>query len=171
MNLDVTPILKTDGYGACGCGCGREGRLRKKPWNSNGVLCTINCNRDECRQCRGSAANSLGRSKQQAVRPRVGAQSRYHGAGHEENWQGPWRSEVKSGVRDAQVVATAYERERRQSDGSKRIGDPRPFVPAYAPKGTRRSYHIIRDDELEHACVAYCESVGYRVEPSGHIAS
>lgn len=167
----VTSLLKADTYGVCGCGCGAEGRYRKKPWNSNGVLCTINCDRQQCRQCRGSSANSSGRKKQTTVRSRVRAQSRYHGASHEENWVGPWRTEVKSGVRDAQVVATAYERERRQSDGSKHIGDTRAFVPAYAPKGTRRSYHVIRDDEIESACVAYCESVGYRVEPPDGLAS
>lgn len=160
---EVQPLLKPDGYGTCGCGCERVGRFRKKPW-PNGVHCVQNCDSDRCRQCRGSRSNRGGRRKQSTVRARVGAAGHRLGAGHEENWAGPWRTEVKSGVRDAQVVATAYERERGQSDQSKSIGDTRPFVPAYAPKGTRRSYHIVRDDELEQACVAYCVSVGYRVE-------
>lgn len=156
----VTSRLKPDTYGPCGCGCERAGRYRKKPWGS-GILCTINCDKDVCRSCRGSASNSSGRKKQAQVRKRVGATGRFHGAGHEENWQGPCRTEVKSGDRDAQVVATAYERERTQSDLSKSIGDTRPFMASYAPKGTKRSYHVIRDDELVDAAFALAEAFGY----------
>lgn len=153
-------LLKPDGYGDCGCGCGRSGRYRKKPWGS-GVLCVRNCDTTACRHCRGSASNSTGRKKQAAVRKRVGASGHMHGAGHEENWQGPCRTEVKSGDRDAQVVATAYERERAQSDQSKSIGDTRPFMASYAPKGTRHSYHVIRDDDLEQAVAALGAAWGF----------
>lgn len=156
----VVSRLKEDTYGPCGCGCARAGRYRKKAWKS-GIHCTINCDTSVCSSCRGSAANSSGHKKQAVVRKRVGASSRFHGAGHEENWQGPCRTEVKSGDRDAQVVATAYERERTQSDLSKSIGDTRPFMASYAPKGTKRSYHVIRDDELEQAVFAFAEAFGY----------
>jgi hypothetical protein len=160
----VEPRFKPDTYGACGCGCGKEGRYRKKPWTSNGVLCVTNCDRKRCPQCRGAASKSGGGKKQALVRKRVGGTQRFHGAGHEENWQGPCLTEVKSGTRDAQVVATAYERERAQAETKRSIGDPRPFMASYAPKGTKRSYHVLRDDELEPAAVALCESWGYRVE-------
>lgn len=155
------PKLRTDQYGRCECAlddCTLQGRY-KKPFK-NGTRHIRGC---KCRQCIGSASSRMGKKKQRMVGHRVGANIGGLGAGHEENWSGPVRTEVKSGARDAGVVRTAYERERAQSEASKSIGDTRPFMASYAPKGTTHSYHVIRDDDLTDTCVALLESEGWIV--------
>ena len=122
--MNVTPQVRID----CPCGderCGGYGAPAK-----NGHV-----RRCPCRKCEGRRSRQRGLKKQREARKSVGIpDARYHGQlGNEENWNGPFRTEVKSGK---MVGAQAwFLRAEGQSDANRAIGDPRPFMFVAMPKG------------------------------------
>lgn len=149
----MSAVVETFFKPSCGCGCGLVGGLRK-PWR-DGVQCVRLC---RCRRCLGQRNRNKGDSKAREARKALrlpGVNSR-----HEELWGGPVTTEIKAGAK-AKPVGTAYERERRQALQNKPLGNPRGFMPGYCPDGTRHTYFVIRDDELETIVFALAEAWGY----------
>lgn len=153
----VEPCFK-DNLGDCGCGddkCSAFGRL-KKP-NKDGTRCVARiC---KCARCRNRNNNKRGHDRQSQGVKRTRAFVAKFMPSNEESLSLPFRYEHKDGTK-ARTVVTAYERERAQSDASKSIGDPRGFVAGYSLTG-RRTYYVIRDDELEPVVVALAEAWGF----------
>jgi hypothetical protein len=156
----VQPQFKP--FGACGCGCGKEGNLRPKPWRDGVVCVSRGC---ECPRCRGKRNRAKGDSKARRARKVLGlagANTR-----HEELWGGPVRVESKAGARDgANAVFTHYRNARNQSEQARPIGDNRRFVAMFCPDGTKHTLYVIRDDDLEAAVFALAESWGFGGMPS-----
>lgn len=128
--VDVIPRSKEDQIypvrAACGCGCGTTGAPRRKDYG-DGIEHVRGCT---CWRCTGSRSRRRGREKQAAARRQLGVpSSRYQSQnGHEENWRGSLRAEVKSGRGDTGPLSRAYLRAEAQSEATRPIGDLRPFV-------------------------------------------
>ena len=69
------------------------------------------------------------------ARKRAGVpDAKFHGQlGNEENWQGEWRVEVKSG-KQANPVATRFLLSEAQASLAQAFGDPRPFMAIFMPE-------------------------------------
>lgn len=134
----------------CACGCGLYGTPKK-----NGHITRL-C---KCPSCRGRNNKRKGQSKQRAAAKAVGITINRMGAGHEENYGGALRVEVKAG---AQVgpIDTRYRAARKQSDAGKNIGDTRPFAMLAMPDGMKDGYLIVRTDELEAVLEAVADNWG-----------
>lgn len=148
---DVEPLFKN--AGPCGCGCGREGTYRSKPWR-NGVLCVRACR--SCPNCRGKANRSKGDSQAAKVRRALAASG--VATRHEEGWGGALRIEVKAGAQ-AGPVLTKYLASKAQSEAARAVGDTRPFIAAFAPERGPRLY-VIEEDELAQVMAALAENWG-----------
>lgn len=147
---DVTPSFKH--HGPCGCGCGKEGNLRVRPWKDGTVCIARGCT---CKRCTGKANRSRGDAAGRKVRKKlglVGAATR-----HEEGWGGPLRTESKAGG-IARPVITAHRNVKLQSEVSRPIGDNRPFVGSFTYEG--RTVFTIDADDLEPVVAALAESWG-----------
>lgn len=144
---EVVPMLKTKAE--CGCGCSLFGTPKK-----NGHV--RGCH---CVSCRNRNNKRKGQSKQRAGAKAVGITINRLGAGHEENYGGALRVEVKAG---AQVgpIDTRYRNARRQSDAARSIGDNRPFAMLAMPDGMSDGYLIVRTDELEAVLLAVAQNWG-----------
>ena len=148
---DVTPIPKD--AGECGCGCGKHGTYRRKPW-ANGVRCIrTGC---PCPRCRGKRNRSKGDSQAAKVRRHLAASG--VATRHEEGWAGALRIEVKAGAQ-AGPILTRYLAAKAQSEAARPIGDNRPFVFAAAPERGPRLY-VIEEDELAQVMAALAENWG-----------
>lgn len=147
---EVTPNMKP--FGACGCGCGKEGTLRVKAYRDGTVCVSRGC---PCARCRGKANRSRGDAAGRKVRKAlglVGASTR-----HEEGWGGPVRTESKAGAQ-AKPVHTAHRNVKAQSEQSRPIGDSRPFVGAFTVDG--RTVLTLDADDLEAVVVAFAQTWG-----------
>lgn len=139
-------------FGPCGCGCGREARLRVKPWADGTVCVTRGC---PCKRCQGRANRSRGDAAGRKVRKQlglVGVNTR-----HEEGWGGPVRTESKSGG-VARPVITAHLNARTQSEASRPIGDSRPFCGSFTYAG--KTVFTVDAAHLEEFVVAMAHSYG-----------
>lgn len=143
--------------GECGCGCGGFGTLRTKPWRSNGVTCLKRgC---PCRQCMGRASKSRGQKRQAKATTALGVPRSSIHPGHEEFLGGTVRIEVKSGMQ-ALPVWTKYLASEAQSNAARAVGDNRPFVACFEPKGTTDGLVVFRRSELEQVVAALAEQLG-----------
>lgn len=122
----VEPRMKNN-IGACGCGCGKEGVLRVKPWRSNGVRCTRDCT---CNQCRGRRSREKGDRKAAKARKALGLSGA--NTRHEEHWRGNLLVESKAGAQVGPIL-TRYMAAKAQAEASRAIGDHRPFAFIAAP--------------------------------------
>lgn len=138
----VETYLKPDAYGPCECGCEVEGRLKKPSRDGKRHVQRL-C---KCVSCRNRQNRARGRDRQAQGVKRTKAFVGKFLPSQEESLQLPFRYEHKDGAK-ARTVATAYERERVQSDQAKSIGDPRIFVAGYSVS-TKHTYYVIRDDDL-----------------------
>lgn len=79
--------------------------------------------------------------------------------GHEEHLPGSVRIEVKSGAQ-AGPVWTAYLKSEAQSEAARSIGDTRPFVASFEPKGTSDGLVVFRRSKLLETVAAMAEQLG-----------
>ena len=77
--------------------------------------------------------------------------------GHEENWRGDMRVEVKSG-KQVQSLWNKFLKAKLQSDDNKRIGDARPFVFVAMPDGVNNGLVVMELDKLEETIYAFLET-------------
>lgn len=108
---------------------------------------------------RGKRNKRNGSRKQRLAANRLGIPTRTLHGGHEENYGGHVRIEVKSGVQVGPIWTRFLDAE-AQSLAHKSVGDTRPFVFRAMPSGTREGLSIIRDSELEAACLAILRGMG-----------
>ena len=114
-----------------------------------------------CRSCLGRRSRRSGMTKQRAAKKTLerltGTEAgRYSSqTGNEENWRLSIRAEVKSG-KQVEPVRRKYEDARGQSDASKAVGDPRPFVFVAVPDGwpAGKCLYTIVSDEAEAFALA-----------------
>lgn len=143
--------------GECGCGCGLYGTL-KRPW-SNGQQCVAR--RCKCKRCLGRSSTKRGGKKQKKAAVVLGIpnQNSIH-PGHEEQWAGSLRVEVKSGKGDTGPAFTAFLRCETQSEASRPIGDHRPFAAVLMPADTNDGLLICRLSSLHEVVAAVAENWG-----------
>ena len=152
---DVQPRLK-ENVGDCGCGCGRAGTLRVRPWKDGTVCVSRGC---ECPRCIGKRNKQLGQRKQAKAVSKLGVPRSSLRPGHEELLGGTVRIEVKAGVQVRPAV-TAFERMERQSEAQRPVGDHRPFVGVAMPEGSSDGVVLIRLSVLPEAVAALAEQLG-----------
>jgi len=122
-------------------GIGQKNVKNKDNWTEN--------------QKRGLKNKNKGRRKQNLARkklmiPDAKFRSRM---GHEENWGGNIRVEVKAGAQ-VKTIWTKYNQAKEQSDSNKRIGDSRPFMFVAMPDGTSNGLVIAELDEIVNIVTA-----------------
>lgn len=140
-------------FGACGCGCGKEGTLRVKAWRDGVVCVSRGCT---CPRCRGKRNRAKGDAAGRKIRKQLGlagANTR-----HEEHWSGPSRTESKEGG-IARPVITAHQNAKNQSEAARPIGDNRPFVGSFTYRG--KTVFTVGADDLETFVFACAEAWGY----------
>lgn len=111
------------------------------------------CTRKEpCRSCLGRRNRRKGREKQNTARKGLGIpDARYASQlGHEENWRGAVRAEVKAGGRMANPVWTRFLQMEAQSLAAKAQGDTRPFVAVFMPDNTTEGLVTFRLSQMAH---------------------
>jgi hypothetical protein len=121
-----------------------------------------NCTRSApCRSCLGRRNRRSGMVKQRQAKKMAGIpDNRFHGAdGNEEMWVGRVRAEVKSGAQ-AGPVWTRYFAAESQANGTKRVGDSRPFMALFMPKGLNDGVVAIRLTQLRQVVEALAEQMG-----------
>jgi hypothetical protein len=141
---DVEPNFKP--FGACGCGCGREGTLRVKPWRSNGVICVrLGC---VCQQCVGRRSKKGGKYDQQTRGAKILTGKR--GRTHEEHDRAAFRwQNKKTGKHGVSgPVHNAWDKVEKDDDVLRPHGDIRPFLARFALEGRRFGLVMFRDDKL-----------------------
>jgi hypothetical protein len=142
--------------GPCECGladCTQYGALGRP--RRDGTRHVRGC---ACRSCRGKANRSKGTRKQRAARRALGIAGPSLGADHEENWRGAVRVEVKAGAQ-VRPAATAFRKMRDQSEGSRPIGDNRPFAGIAMPDGESDGIFMCRLSDLAEVATAVVESL------------
>lgn len=114
-----------------------------------------------CASCRGRRNRRKGRDKQAAFRRLIGIPpTRYASQmGHEENWRGEVRVEVKAG---AQVgpIATRFLAAEAQSEAARAIGDNRPFAMGAMPDGMTDGIMLCRATAALAVARALVEQAG-----------
>jgi len=98
---------------------------------------------------RGRRNRTKGDTKARVARKQLGLSATGKaGSRHEEHWTGAFRTEVKAG---AQVgpIATRFNQARLQSEGSKTVGDNRPFVMVAMPNGSADGIVLISLSEFK----------------------
>ena len=140
-------------FGPCGCGCGKEGNLRVRPWKDGTVCVARGCS---CKRCKGKAVRSHGDAAGRKARKALGlggVRSR-----HEEVWGGPVRTESKSqGV--ARPVITAHSNAKNQSEQARPMGDNRPFLGSFTYRN--RTVFTVDADDMEAVVFALAEAWGF----------
>lgn len=109
------------------------------------------CTRSKpCRSCLGRRNRRKGQTKQRQARKALGIpDSRYASQlGHEENWRGNVRVEVKAGGRMANPVWTRFLQMEAQSLAAKAQGDSRPFVAMFMPDNTTEGLVVFRVSQM-----------------------
>lgn len=152
---DVDSFLKPEPV-ECGCGCGAVGQPKVKPW-ANGQVCVRNCDKARCPRCRGRNNKRSGGRDQRAAQKAIGVPRSTISTGHEENAQGAVRFEHKSGAQ-AGPVFTRFLKSEAQSEASRPIGDPRPFVATFSVKGTTETLVVFRLSQGRACCEALLEN-------------
>lgn len=108
---------------------------------------------------RGKRNKRNGGRKQRLAAVRLGIPLTRLAGGHEENYGGHVRIEVKSGGQVGPIWTRFLDAE-AQSLARKSVGDTRPFIFRAMPSGTREGLSVIRDSELEAACIAILRGKG-----------
>lgn len=150
----VEPIWKEPTRGACGCGCGKEGRFRR-PWR-DGAVCVVGC---PCRRCLGARSKRKGGRKQSKAVNALGIPRSSLSPGHEEFLGGAIRVEVKSGAQ-IKPAMTAYLKMEDQSEAQRPYGDHRPFAGIAMPDGSSDGIVMVRLSRLSEFVAGYAENWG-----------
>jgi hypothetical protein len=114
--VSVTPLTKDD-------------QLRDARREPHGRGCP-------CKPCQGRRNRRKGQVKQRVARKALGVPDAKYASqlGHEENWRGAVRCEVKSG-QQIKALVTRFLQAELQSEMSRAKGDTRPFVFCGMPDG------------------------------------
>lgn len=117
-----------------------------------------------CPSCRGRKNRSNGNVGQREAARRAGVKKAgSFFAGHEEQYDGPTRIEVKVGAQIKPMV-TAFDKCKAQSEVSRPVGDSRPFVLHVRPlpNGKRQltTFESNSDDEYKQAIYALAVHAG-----------
>jgi hypothetical protein len=120
-----------------------------------------------CVRCKGRRTRNGGNTGQRNAARRAGVKKAGpFFAGHEEQYDGETRIEVKCGAQ-VRPVFTAFEKHKKQSEASRRIGDVRPFVlhvrPAAESKRQLTVFETTTDDEYKQALYAMAVQAGVEV--------
>lgn len=135
----VQPNFKPSG--PCGCGCGKEGTLRVRPWRSNGVTCvTRGC---PCKQCMGKANQSRGRRSQTKAARRMHIRP----TTHEENMRGAHRVQHKEDKAHAGPIYRVWDRLLDEDNYKRPLGDTRPLVQSFSQQGRSGGLLLIEDTD------------------------
>lgn len=110
-------------------------------------------------QKRGLNNKNKGRRKQNLARKKLKIPNTKFRSqmGHEENWRGEVRVEVKSG-KQIQNIWKKYLDAKIQSEENHRIGDTRPFVFVCMPDGTTNGLVAFELDKIEEVITAFIET-------------
>jgi len=111
------------------------------------------------KQKMGLNNKNKGRRKQNIARKKLGIpDTKFRSQmGHEENWRGEIRVEVKAG-KQVQSLWTKYQKAKLQSDDNTRIGDTRPFVFIAMPDGTTNGLVVFEIDKLDEVIQGLIET-------------
>jgi hypothetical protein len=120
-----------------------------------------------CKRCIGRRTRAGGNSGQRNSARRAGVKKvGAFFAGHEEHYQGETRIEIKCGAQ-VRPVFSAFDKHKKQSDASRRIGDTRPFVlharPAAESKRQLTVFESTTDDEYKQTLYAMALQAGVTV--------
>ena len=110
-------------------------------------------------QKRGLNNKNKGRRKQNEARKKLGIpDTRFRSQmGHEENWRGAVKVEVKAG-KQVQTLWNRYKEAKLQSTKNNVIGDTRPFVFVAMPDGTTNGLVVCEIDKLQEVVYAFLET-------------
>jgi hypothetical protein len=110
-------------------------------------------------QKRGLNNKNKGRRKQNIARKKLNIpDTKFRSQmGHEENWRGAVKVEVKSG-KQVQTLWKRYLEAKLQSDKNNIIGDNRPFVFVAMPDGTTNGLVVFELDKLEDVIYSFIET-------------
>jgi len=110
-------------------------------------------------QKRGLNNKNKGRRKQNDARKKLGIpDTRFRSQmGHEENWRGAVKVEVKAGKQE-QTLWNKYKEAKLQSTSNNIIGDTRPFVFVAMPDGTSNGLVVCELDKLQEVVYAFLET-------------
>lgn len=139
----------------CGCGCGRYGPPRRKPW-ADDILCTTNCDKAKCAHCRGAGNRAKGKRGQRMAAKSAGVTR--HAATHEESFRGALRMEVKAD-RACQPAVTAFMRLEAQAEAARAVGDPRPFMAAVKVEKATEVIYMFRASQVDAVVTALAENL------------
>ena len=111
------------------------------------------------KQKMGLNNKNKGRRKQNIARKKLGIpDTKFRSQmGHEENWRGEIRAEVKAG-KQVQPLWNKYQKAKLQSDENTRIGDTRPFIFVAMPDGTTNGLITFELDKLDEVIQAFIET-------------
>lgn len=111
------------------------------------------------KQKMGLNNKNKGRRKQNIARKKLGIpDTKFRSQmGHEENWRGEIRVEVKAG-KQVQSLWNKYTKAKLQSDDNTRIGDTRPFVFIAMPDGTTNGLVVFEIDKLDEVIQGLIET-------------
>tara|TARA_R100000655_G_scaffold99933_1_gene144112 strand:+ start:14915 stop:15400 length:486 start_codon:yes stop_codon:yes gene_type:complete len=111
------------------------------------------------KQKMGLNNKNKGRRKQNIARKKLGIpDTKFRSQmGHEENWRGEIRAEVKAG-KQVQPLWNKYLKAKEQSDHNTRIGDSRPFIYIAMPDGTTNGLICFELDKLDEVIQAFIET-------------
>lgn len=140
--------------GPCGCNCGKEGTYRSKAYR-NGVLCTRNCDKSKCVNCRNKANQSRGKRAEVKRAKRAGVKA----TKDEETWRAAYRITHKDDKLHAGVVYRIWDKLQKEDDYKRPIGDSRPLVESFSQPG--RPGGLILLDDSEAAIAALATQHGY----------
>ncbi len=110
-------------------------------------------------QKRGLNNKNKGRRKQNLARKKLKIpDTKFRSQmGHEENWRGAVKVEVKAG-KQVQTIWKKYQDAKIQSTHNNIIGDTRPFVFVAMPDGTTNGLVIFELDKLEEVVFSFLET-------------
>ena len=110
-------------------------------------------------QKRGLNNKNKGRRKQNEARKKLGIpDTRFRSQmGHEENWRGAVKVEVKAG-KQVQTLWNRYKEAKLQSTKNNVIGDTRTFVFVAMPDGTTNGLVVCELDKLQEVVYAFLET-------------
>lgn len=159
---EVEPNFKPE-IGPCACGCGLEARPQVRR-RKDGLNHARGC---KCKRCKGARIRKGGQDGQRSAARRAGVKKAgSFFAGHEEQYDGETRIEIKTGAQ-VRPVFTAFDKHKKQSDASRPIGDVRPFVLHVKPSAqTKRQLTVFEsnsDEEYAQTLYALCLHAGVQV--------
>ena len=133
--------------------------MSKVEWQEDETFSEYKARKNAGMQGMGQNNKNKGRRKQNIARKKLGIpDTKFRSQmGHEENWRGDMRVEVKAG-KQVQTLWNKFLKAKLQSEDNKRIGDARPFVFVAMPDGVNNGLVVMELDKLEETIYAFLET-------------